>query len=93
MLQTAANPGAEHPAVVLQTLEADRQRDATQTIHHVGTTLTGAIQLIRLTFNIASGASGTIVPTLTVTEALATTSLINVTSSVAVQTLPTLIIP
>jgi hypothetical protein len=58
-----------------------------------GATLTGNIQLIRLTFNIATGASGTVTLGVTVSEALATTSLINVTSSVAVQTLPALVIP
>ncbi len=58
-----------------------------------GATVTGNQQLIRLTFNIATGFSGTINPTLLVTEALATTSLINVTSTVAVVALPSLIIP
>lgn len=58
-----------------------------------GAVLTGNNQIIRLTFNIATGAAGTIVPTVNVTEALATTSLINVTSSVAVQALPSLIVP
>lgn len=58
-----------------------------------GATLTGNIQLIRLTFNIATGASGTINLGVSIVEALATTSLINVTPTVAVQTLPTLVIP
>src|SRR5262249_49631959 len=58
-----------------------------------GLTATGAVQLVRLTFNITAGFSGTIVPTINVTEALPTNTLIHVTSTVAVQTLPTLTIP
>jgi hypothetical protein len=58
-----------------------------------GATRTGASDLVRLTFNIAAGATGNITPTITVTEALATTALINVTSSVVVQAPPTLTIP
>ena len=58
-----------------------------------GTTKTGAVQLIRLTFNIVAGVSGSITPVLNVTEALATTNLTNVTSTVSVQPAPTLIIP
>ncbi len=57
-----------------------------------GQTITGSNPLVRLTFNIASGFSGTITPVLTVPEALATTSLINVTSSVTVS-IPVLVIP
>ncbi len=58
-----------------------------------GSVITGNIQLIRLTFNITAGASGTIVPTVVMGEALATTSLTTVTSSVVVQALPNLIVP
>ncbi|HKS05810.1 MAG TPA: carboxypeptidase-like regulatory domain-containing protein [Gemmatimonadaceae bacterium] len=58
-----------------------------------GLTVSGSTSIIRLTFNIATGFSGTINPSVVVTEALATTGLINVTSSVAVQALPALIIP
>jgi len=59
-----------------------------------GATKTGNIQLIRLTFNIGTGFSGAIVPTVTVTEALANTNTTGViTTSVIVQTVPTLNIP
>lgn len=58
-----------------------------------GLTKTGAFPIIRFLFNIAAGATGSITPTATVTEALATTSLIVVTSSVVIQPLPTLTIP
>jgi hypothetical protein len=57
-----------------------------------GLTITGSQSLIRLTFNIATGFSGTITPVVTVSEALATTSLINVTSSVTVS-VPAITIP
>jgi hypothetical protein len=58
-----------------------------------GGTKTGAFDIVRLTFNIATGFSGTITPTVNVSQALATSTLINVTSSVVVQTIPSLIIP
>jgi len=51
------------------------------------------VQLIRLTFNLAAAATGSITPVLNVTEALAPTSLTNVTSTVSVQAAPTLTIP
>lgn len=57
-----------------------------------GLTVTGSQSLIRLTFNIATGFAGTINPIVSVTEALATTSLVNVTSSVSVS-VSALIIP
>jgi hypothetical protein len=57
-----------------------------------GATRTGQFQLIQLTFNIATGFSGTVSPTLLVTEALATSSLTDVTATVLV-TLPSLIVP
>ncbi len=58
-----------------------------------GGTLTGNIQLIRLLFNIATGTSGAITPTIVLGEALATSSLTTVTSSVVVTPMPTLTIP
>jgi hypothetical protein len=55
-------------------------------------TKTGAFGLVRITFNIASGASGTITPVVTVPEALATASLVAVTTSVVVESIPPLVI-
>lgn len=58
-----------------------------------GQTVGGNIQLIKLTFNIATGANGSVTPTVVITEALATTGLVNVTSSVSIVPLPVLTIP
>jgi hypothetical protein len=58
-----------------------------------GAPRSGAIQLVRLTFNIASGKSGSVALTVTPTEAVATLDLINVTANVVVQPLPPLTIP
>ena len=57
-----------------------------------GGAATGSVQLMRLTFNIAAGASGSVTPVVTVTEALATTGLVNVTSTVAIVPVAALII-
>ena len=56
-------------------------------------TKTGAFSIVRITFNIASGASGSVTPTAAVPEALATSFLLNVTSSVVANPIPTLVIP
>lgn len=56
-------------------------------------TKTGAFQLVRLTFNIRSGVSGTITPTLSVSQMVAGTQSVVVTSSVVVQPLAPLTIP
>ena len=56
-------------------------------------TKTGAFQLVRLTFNIRSGASGTVTPTLAVAQMLAGAPSVVVTSSVVVQPLAPLTIP
>jgi hypothetical protein len=56
-------------------------------------TKTGAFQLVRLTFNIRSGASGTVTPTLTVAQMLAGAPSVVVTTSVVVQPLAPLTIP
>jgi hypothetical protein len=58
-----------------------------------GETATGNVNLIRLTFNIVAGASGTVTPVVTLTEVLATTNQINVKSSVVIQPMPALTIP
>jgi len=57
-----------------------------------GLTKTGNFQLVRLTFNIASGVTGVVPVTTTVTEALATTSLTVITSKVTLN-IATLNIP
>ncbi|WP_309672148.1 hypothetical protein, partial [Gemmatimonas sp.] len=56
-------------------------------------TKTGAFSIVRITFNIASGASGSVTPTAAVPEALATSFLLNVTSSVVANPIPTLVVP
>lgn len=58
-----------------------------------GSTQTGAFTFIRLRYQIPSGFSGTINPVLAITEATATTSLIDVTSTVSVIAPPALIVP
>ena len=57
-----------------------------------GLTKTGNFQLVRVVYNIAAGVSGTLNFTGSVSEALATTSLVNITSSVTVN-IPALIVP
>ena len=93
--RTLLSPGGELDlGVVNQTSGGTTAAQANVAIGSTsGATLTGNNQIIRLTFNIAAGASGTITPVVVVTEALATTSLTIVTSSVAVQTIPNLIVP
>lgn len=93
--RTLLSPGGELDlGVVNQTSGGTAGAQANVAIGSTsGQVLTGNNPIIRLTFNIATGASGTITPVIVITEALATTGLINVTSSVAVQAMPSLIIP
>jgi hypothetical protein len=58
-----------------------------------GLTKTGQFAIFRLNFAIAATFHGSVTPTINVSEALATTTLVNVTSSVVVVTPPTLTIP
>lgn len=59
------------------------------------TTDSGAIQLVRVTYNIVAGFSGTVTPTITINQARAGTfaAPVNVDATVRVGTIPTLTVP
>lgn len=58
-----------------------------------GQSVTGSAQLVRVTYNIATGASGSVTPTIVLTEVKATTSLLEVKAFTIVAPIPALTIP